>query len=125
MDKVLVVDDDIPILRIIRIALKRIGYEVLTARNGVEAVKVLEKEKPALIITDVLMPQIGGFELLNILKNNEQWKDIPVIVLTSLSKYGDIQRSYEKGADFYLSKPFKVETLIKAVRSVLQSKEDK
>jgi len=120
---VLAVDDEVAVLRLIRQALKRAGYEVITARDGKEALALLERERPVLIISDVLMPGIGGLELVRLLKERKETRDIPVIMLTSLTQFRDMQRGYEFGALLYLTKPFTVEALQQAVADVLSGKD--
>jgi CheY-like chemotaxis protein len=121
--RVLVVDDEIAILRLIRLALRRMGLQVVTARDGVEALELVSKLQPTLIITDLLMPSIGGLELVRILKKDPKTAEIPVIVLTSMTSYHDMQRGYNLGAVLYLTKPFTLESLQEAVNKVLAAEE--
>lgn len=104
--KLLLVEDDSFILDIYDMKLSEAGYDVTLANNGREAVKQLEENKfiPALILLDIVMPYMDGFDVLKVLKENETWKEIPVIMLTNLSQKDDIERAVEMGANDYLIK---------------------
>lgn len=117
---ILVVEDDIEIRRLIRLTLKRENYTVITARDGKEGYDKVKEERPGLVITDVLMPRMGGFDLVRCIKQDEELKSTPVIVLTSLDQYSNMKTGYRFGADLYLNKPFSPEKLLLEVKRCLR-----
>ena len=104
MPKVLIVDDDAFLSGIYATKLELEGFGVATARDGEEGVKAALKEKPDLILLDVLMPKLDGFEALKRLKADPETKSIPVIMLTNLGQKEDIEKGIEEGAVDYLIK---------------------
>jgi len=118
---IVVVDDEYDIVIGIRGILMAAGYEVIEAYNGLSALNVIKDSHPNLIISDVLMPKMNGFELVDQLKRNKMTHDIPVILLTQKDTFDDIHRGYELGAINYLPKPFDRNTLLEAVEFALAS----
>lgn len=120
---VLVVDDEPDIRRMLEIALKTQGYTVLLAQDGQEGLDTLKRSRPDLAILDVKMPRMNGFELLVEMRKAETLKDIPVIMLTSLtaggSKSDEVWRNSLEISDF-LSKPFDTHQLLDRVKRILQ-----
>lgn len=116
---ILVAEDEVPTLRIIRLALVRSGYEVITATDGKAALDLARERKPDLILADILMPKLSGLDLLKLLKRDPETFRIPLILLTSLSRYEDSKLGYELGAENFLNKPFTLESLLRAVRKAL------
>ncbi|MBN2055155.1 response regulator [bacterium] len=116
---ILLIDDDISILRMIRMGLKQAGYQVVTAQDGVNALEKLEEMTPDLIISDVMMPRIGGLELVRAIRKRTATTRTPIIMLTSLTRYDDMKMSYDLGADFYLTKPFDLKALLDAISNLL------
>ena len=107
MKKVILVADDSPSIRkFVSFALAMKGFEIISAADGMEALEKLPNERVNLIITDLNMPNLDGFELIKAIRNNEGFKDIPIIILSSLSGSEEIQRGMEIGANSYLVKPF-------------------
>lgn len=107
MKKVILVADDSPTIRkFVSFSLKMSGFEVLVACDGMEAVELLPKYNVDLIITDLNMPNLDGFELIKAIRENENNRNIPIIILSSLNGNEDIQRGLEYGANSYLVKPF-------------------
>lgn|SRR5512142_268381 len=102
--KVLIVDDDAFLSGIYATKLELDGFEVATARDGEEGLKAAMREKPDLILLDVLMPKLDGFEVLKRLKADEETKQIPVIMLTNLGQKEDIEKGLQDGAVDYLIK---------------------
>jgi len=102
--KVLIVDDDAFLASIYATKLDIEGFEVVSARDGEEGYKAAMKEKPALILLDVLMPKLDGFETLKKLKSDPETKAIPVIMLTNLGQKEDIEKGMQEGAADYLIK---------------------
>jgi DNA-binding response OmpR family regulator len=122
--KILVTDDEMPVVQIIKTNLELEGYEVLTASNGEEALQQVEAEKPDLIILDVMMPKMDGWEVLSRLKSNPATEDIPVVMLTALSQIEDMDRGARLGNDCYLTKPFEPEELLAVVKRLLVAVEE-
>ncbi len=104
MPKILIVDDDTFLSGIYATKLDLEGFQVVSAHDGEEGIKVAQKEKPDLILLDVLMPKLDGFEALKRLKADPGTKDIPVIMLTNLGQKEDIEKGLEDGAVDYLIK---------------------
>jgi DNA-binding response OmpR family regulator len=102
--KIMIVEDDSFVMDIYQTKLAQSGFETIEAGNGLEAVKILEKEKPDLILLDILMPYMDGMEVLKKIKKEEKFKDTPVILLTNLSQQEEVNRGLELGAKDYLIK---------------------
>jgi two-component system alkaline phosphatase synthesis response regulator PhoP len=126
MTKILVVDDD----PIIRNLLEQIlepfvqkGVELLTADNGLAALETVKEEMPGLVLLDVMMPKMNGFEVCNIIKNRLKLCDVYIIMLTAKGQESDKQKAKECGADLYIAKPFNIPGLIKKVDEVLRTKQ--
>jgi two-component system alkaline phosphatase synthesis response regulator PhoP/two-component system response regulator VicR len=122
--KILAVDDERHIVRLVQVNLERAGYDVITAFDGVEALKKVHDEKPDLIVLDVMMPQMDGFETLKNLKANPETRDIPVIMLTAKAQDADVFRGWQSGVDCYLTKPFNPLELLTFVKRIFQSLEE-
>jgi two-component system alkaline phosphatase synthesis response regulator PhoP/two-component system response regulator VicR len=122
--KILVVDDEKPIVRLVQVNLEHAGYEVVTAYDGKEALEKVEQEKPDLIILDVMMPQMDGFEVMQRLQANPKTRDIPVIMLTAKAQDADVFRGWQSGVTLYLTKPFSPFELISFVRRIFRSMEE-
>lgn len=117
--KILVVDDDDDMRELLRVILQTGGYEVLTACGGRGAFQYALLNRPDLIILDVMMPNVDGFEVLRILKDHEATSAIPVVMLTAKDGVEDIARGWEWGADLYLNKPFSPTDLIALIGRIL------
>jgi CheY-like chemotaxis protein len=118
---ILVVDDDAAILRVVEFALERSGYQVKTAPDGQNALKLLGKLVPDVMILDVNMPGLSGFDLCHIVKRDERLQHIPVIFFTAQDSPRDFQAGKESGGVIYLLKPFKPEKLLQSVRLALSA----
>lgn len=117
--KILVVDDEPDILKIVVFRLKKLGYEVTTASNGQEALDFIQKIKPDLVVLDLIMPVVDGYEVCKQVKADEKLRHIPVILLTA-SFTGELADKAEKlGADDYLMKPFDPEELLTKVKKFI------
>ncbi len=117
--KVLVVDDEVNITQILEFSIGSEGYEVLTASNGEEAIDKARREQPDLIILDIMMPKIDGYEACRILKANPITKNIPVVLLTAKGRDIDKRLGYEVGASDYIIKPFSPNKLIGRIHELL------
>jgi len=117
---VLVVDDHPPTVRLIRKALQNEGLRVTAARNGAECLLAIEGERPDLVVLDVIMPVMDGFQTLRVLREREETKRLPVVILSIRSDDHDVLKGLSTGADVYITKPFKMEEVVLAVRRLLQ-----
>jgi len=123
MAKIMLVEDDKSLMEIYSIRLRAEGYEVVTANDGEEALAIAVKERPILILADVMMPKISGFDMLDILRQTPETKEIKVIMMTALSSDDQRQRGEALGADKYLVKSqVGIEDVVKAIHEVLGDK---
>lgn len=121
MAKIMLVEDDNNLREIYEARLMAEGYEIVTARDGEEALAVAVKERPDLVISDVMMPKISGFDMLDILRSTPETKDVKVIMMTALSQVEDKERATKLGADRYLVKSqVTLEDVAKVAREVLE-----
>jgi two-component system alkaline phosphatase synthesis response regulator PhoP len=121
--KVLIVDDEIHIVHVVAIKLRNNGYEVISADNGAEAFNLALKEKPDIIVTDFQMPTMTGMELVEKLRQHDETKDIPVIVLTARSFAIPQEQQKKLQISGCLSKPFSPKELLGDIEDVLYEKE--
>ncbi len=117
----LVVDDDRLLLRLIELNLGKTGIEVLLADSGKEALRIAREERPDVILLDIMMPVMNGFQVMRELKSSRETRDIPVIMLTAKSGLADRRRCEELGAVAYIVKPFNLEELRNTVRGILEA----
>ncbi len=122
--RVLVVDDHAPTVLLIRNVLEQEGLSVITAGNGAECLLAVHRERPDLVILDVVMPVMDGFQTLRVLRETEQTRELPVIVLTVRESQEDVLEGWKSGADLYLIKPFQVPELVTLVKRVLEGADD-
>jgi two-component system, OmpR family, alkaline phosphatase synthesis response regulator PhoP len=123
MDKkrILVVDDERHIVRLVQVNLERAGYEILTAYDGVEALEKVKTENPDMLVLDVMMPRMDGFEVLKNLQSDPRFQNIPVIMLTAKAQDADIFKGWASGVSSYLTKPFNPRELLVFVERIFQS----
>jgi len=119
-DKILVVEDDRNLLDTLRYNLRKEGYEVVTAIDGAEALDVARREKPDLIILDIMLPKLSGFEVCRILRKD---MTVPILILTAKTDETDKIVGLEIGADDYMTKPFSLRELLARVRAMLRRTE--
>jgi len=117
--KILVVDDEIYIVHILDFSLGMEGYEVVTALDGEQAIEQARNEKPDLIVLDIMMPKLDGYETCKILKSEKDTRDIPVILLSAKGRNVDQKVGFEVGADDYITKPFSPRKLVERINSIL------
>lgn len=118
---ILVVEDDAHILRQIEFNLKSHGYSVVTATSGLEALRLLLLQRPQLLITDIMMPEMDGYELVASLRRDSALADLPVIMLTARTSEEDMVQGYTSGTDLYLTKPFDPAELVAFVERILDT----
>lgn len=116
--KVLLAEDTVPIRLVIKTILSKIGYELIIADNGVEAVEKALELLPDVILMDIMMPRMDGIQATLKIKSNPKTKHIPIIMLTALKTSDAVLTSYDYGADYYINKPFSNDELVKAVSFV-------
>jgi len=117
--RILVVDDEIYIVHILDFSLGMEGYEVLTALDGEQALEKARAEKPDLIVLDIMMPKLDGYETCKLLKAEAGTKDIPVILLSAKGRNVDQKIGFEVGADDYITKPFSPRKLVERINAIL------
>ena len=122
--KILAVDDERHIVRLVQVNLERAGYQVVTAFDGREALEKVESEQPDLVVLDVMMPYMDGFEVLQTLRKNQSTRDLPVIMLTAKAQDADVFRGWQSGVDCYLTKPFNPMELISFVKRIFTSMQE-
>ena len=123
MKKILIVDDEADIIEILQFVLESQGYECITAFDGEEGLKLAREASPDLIILDVMMPKINGYKISRLLKYDNKYKDIPILMITARSQEEDKIIGEETGADEYITKPFKVEYVVEKVKEYLGQKD--
>lgn len=115
MTKILIVDDEKDIVETLSFMLKTKGYEILTAYDGEEGLKLAKEERPDLIILDVMMPKINGYKICRLLKYDAKYKNIPIVMVTARSQEGDKLIGEETGADKYITKPFEFSDILEVI----------
>ncbi len=120
MKKILIVDDEPKIVMALEYSFKIQNFEVYIARDGQEALDILEVQLPDIIILDVMMPNIDGYATIEQIKNNERLKKCKIIFLSAKNKERDIEKGLSLGADLYVLKPFSVKKLIAQVNELLE-----
>lgn len=116
----MVVDDEIAICVIVKKILEKVGYEVTTVENSMRAWEMLKVLRPEVIVMDIMMPHMNGWELLEKIRHNPPTKEIPVIMLTALCAHEDKFKSLEKGANYHLKKPIIKGRLLNTIDSILK-----
>ena len=117
MSNILIVDDEPNILLSLEFIFKKEGYKVFIARDGEEAMTLIQESVPELVILDIMMPKVDGYEVCKYLK--QRHKGVKVIFLTAKSKTQEIQKGLDLGADLYLTKPFSTKELVSKVKSLM------
>ena len=118
MNKVLIVDDEPNILISLEFLLTKGGFKVFVARNGAEALDIIKRELPAIVVLDIMMPDVDGYEVCQFIKGTPEPEHIKVVFLSAKSKEEDIAKGYALGADLYLTKPFSTRNLMKEIKSL-------
>ncbi len=121
--KILIVDDTPKNIQVLGKTLEQKNYEIIVAQNGLQALKVVEKDFPDLILLDIMMPDMDGFETCKRLKDNPKTKEIPIIFLTAKIEIDDLVKGFDLGAVDYITKPFNSKELLRRVKTHLELKE--
>jgi len=117
--KILVVDDNEKNVELLEAILQAAGFEVLKAYNGKQAIEMVGKERPDLLLLDIMMPELDGFQVCEILRKDPQNAGLPVIMVTAKDKESDIVQSLERGADDYIVKPINKKELLSKIEDML------
>lgn len=124
-EKILVVDDETDILTLLEYNLEKAGFKVISADDGPDAIDITKRERPDLIILDIMLPSMEGTEVCKILKSGDATRHIPIIMLTAKGEEVDRVVGFELGADDYITKPFSPRELILRVKAVLKRGQDR
>jgi CheY-like chemotaxis protein len=122
MPRVLVVDDDPQVLRLLRVNFELEGYDVASASGGNEALEAIAAEAPDLVVCDVMMPGMDGFEVVRRLRADDATSGLPIVMLSAKAMGADMRKGMEAGADEYVTKPFDPAELIDVVARLLANK---
>lgn len=117
--RILVVDDEIYIVHILEFTLTMEGYDVVTAADGDEALRKVEEDRPDLVVLDIMMPRMDGYEVCRRLREEEETRDLPVILLSAKGRPIDRETGMEVGANDYIVKPFSPRRLLEKIRDLL------
>lgn len=120
MFKVIVIEDDMTLLENIEIILEAENFKVFTASDGKKGIKLIEEIIPDVIVSDIMLPDIEGFEILKTIRNNPDLKDLPFLFLTARTDHKDLRYGMNLGADDYLTKPFNAKELVEAIHARLE-----
>ncbi|MGH1338861.1 MAG: response regulator [Aureispira sp.] len=118
---ILIVDDEPNIVMTLEYGFKKRGYQVFIARDGGEALELLQTEVPSAVLLDIMMPNVDGYQTLAAIRNDLKLKDIKVVFLTAKSKKEAIEKGLQMGADKYLTKPFSVKKIIEEIEQLVQN----
>lgn len=117
--KILIVDDEPDIVLSLEFLMQSKGYEVAVARNGEEALRLASEFRPQLVLLDVMMPLVNGFEVCRRLRADPQQRGLKILILTARGRESEVKRGLNEGADAYVTKPFATQELIAAVEELL------
>ena len=118
--RILIVDDEVELVKAIQIRLEQAGYEALFAYDGQEGLEKAHKEKPDLIILDLMLPKMDGYWVCDLLKRDKRYNNIPIIIFTARAQESDIKMGQEVGADAYITKPFEYQVLLDKIKELLK-----
>jgi DNA-binding response OmpR family regulator len=119
--KIAIIDDEEEMVQLLTVELESEGYQVVSATDGRAGLGMIKRERPDLIILDVMMPDVSGYEVIKALKQDGSLKNIPIIMLTAKSLDEDIQKGLDLGAQDYVTKPFHAGLLMKRIATVLHN----
>lgn len=119
-DKILIVDDEEHIIELIKFNLENAGYETLTATNGIDALRIIREESPRLVLLDIMLPGMDGYDICKEIRKDNVIANIPVIMITAKGEEVDKILGLELGADDYITKPFSIRELIARVKALIR-----
>jgi DNA-binding response OmpR family regulator len=119
--KILLVDDEVDLVETVRFSLEGEGYQVLVSFNGEDALNKARTEKPDLILLDLMLPKLDGYKVCRLLKFDERYKHIPILMLTAKTQEKDKILGKETGADAYITKPFDMDELMEKIKTYLKN----
>lgn len=117
--KVLIVDDEVNIVTALEFLLQKCGYEVMVAQNGEEALQRVESFAPDLVLLDVMMPRISGYEVCRRMRERADWKHIKIVMLSAKGREAEVSKGVSLGADLYVTKPFSNNELVGKIGELL------
>jgi DNA-binding response OmpR family regulator len=117
--KVLIADDEPNIVEALEFLLQRSGFEVHIARNGDEALRLIEVHRPDLVLLDVMMPQRSGYEVCQRMREREDWRHIKIVMLSAKGREVEVNKGLSIGADLYITKPFSTRELVAEIKGLL------
>jgi len=117
--KILIVDDDPAIVMSLEFLLRKANYDVFIALSGLEAIEIIKEQIPELVLLDIMMPDVNGYEVCDFIKEDEKYQQAKVIFLSAKSRDEDIKLAYKKGADLFIIKPFSTRRLMEKITSLL------
>jgi len=120
-EKILVVDDEVELVKVIRLRLKKEGYEIITAYDGEEGINKAKENIPDLMLLDIMMPKLSGHEVCGELKSDEKYKGIKIIIVTAKGGSEDERMARRLGADDYVTKPFSMDDLLERISVLLKN----
>ena len=118
--RVLVVDDEPDLVRILEFGLKAAGYQVETANDGQEGLKKAREQKPDIILLDLMLPKLDGYKVCRLLKFDERYKHIPIMILSARTQEGDQNLAHEMGANRFLTKPYEFAEILQHIQALLK-----
>jgi DNA-binding response OmpR family regulator len=119
--RVLVVDDEADLIRILEFGLKSMGYAVETASDGQEGLKKARELKPDIILLDLMLPKLDGYKVCRLLKFDERYKSIPIIILSARTQEGDQSLAMEMGANRFITKPYEFSEIVAQMEALLKA----
>jgi len=122
VSKILLVEDDEDIVRTIEYVLSKKGYQCIVALDGMDGFQKAKTENPDLILLDLMLPKMNGYKISRLLKFDEKYKKIPIIMLTAKAQESDKKLGFETGADEYVTKPFEIDKLVEIIEKYLKRK---
>lgn len=120
MSKILIVDDEPDLITTVSFRLEKIGYEIISAADGREGLEKARQEKPDLIILDLMLPKMDGYKVCGMLKHDQRYNKIPIILFTARAQVSDQKIGMDCGADAYITKPFEPQVLLEKIKELLE-----
>lgn len=118
-ERILIVDDDATMVNLLSTVLEFEGFQAIKALSGMEALHMIEEQRPDLVLLDIMMPEMDGFEVLARLRRDPSTEKLPVVILTARTEDRDVFEGWRRGADEYVTKPFDPQRLVEVIRDVL------